>query len=194
MKGRYLLAVALGLLLGFGLTQWGATVMRVHGVSMEPTLGDGEVVLVVREPLARLLEGLGALPEATRAGTVVVVPDPGSGRDAAPAPAGGPLLVKRVVAAGGQVVALVDGRVEVDGEPLAEPWLVGSGGGHASHPGVGVPVGSVFLLGDNRLPLASRDSRQFGPVSLTALRGRVIAHVRSPFQPEGWRWPLTAVR
>jgi signal peptidase I len=190
LRGRYLLAAALGLLLGLGLTQWGVTLMRVDGVSMAPTLSDGEVVLVVREPLARLLVSLGAMPEATSAGTVVVVPDPAGGR--APSPVGSPLLVKRVVAAGGHAVALVDGRVEVDGEPLAEPWL--AGGAHASYPSVGVPVGSVFLLGDNRLPLASRDSRQFGPVSLTALRGRVVAHVRSPFHAEGWRWPLTAVR
>ncbi len=190
MRGRHLLAAALGLLLGLGLTQWGVTLMRVAGVSMAPTLSDGEVVLVVREPLVRLLASLGAMPEATGAGTVVVVPDPAS----APAPAGGHLLVKRVVATGGHAVALVDGRVEVDGEALAEPWLAAAGATHASYPSSRVPVGSVFLLGDNRLPLASRDSRQFGPVSLTALRGRVVAHIRSPFQAGGWRWPLTAVR
>lgn len=199
MRGRYLLAVGLGLLLGIALTQWGATLMRVHGASMEPTLEDGEWVLVVREPLAHLLGGMGSRAEP---GTVVVVADPaparaGSAAARLPSPLAGlfaKLLVKRVAAVGGQVVALVDGKVEVDGAVSPEPWLDGVPSTHVSYPAVRVPPGTVFLLGDNRLPLASRDSRQFGPLGTTSLRGRVVAHVRWPVARGAWRWPVAQVR
>jgi nickel-type superoxide dismutase maturation protease len=38
-------------------------------------------------------------------------------------------------------------------------------------PGVRVPPGSLWLVGDNRA--ASRDSRQFGPLPRSSVRGRV---------------------
>ena len=43
-------------------------------------------------------------------------------------------------------------------------------GGPAPPDGAAVPVGSVYLLGDE--PEASRDSRTFGPVPTTLLVGR----------------------
>jgi signal peptidase I len=103
--------------------------------------------------------------------------------------------VKRVVAVGGQTVEVRAGRVWVDGRPVTSggagtPGSVGgkpgvfldeggyrvfvadeSGEAEAATGPLTVPEHYVFVLGDNRS--ASRDSRHFGTVPWTAMRGRV---------------------
>jgi signal peptidase I len=87
-------------------------------------------------------------------------------------------VVKRVIGLPGETVWCCDtaGRVVVDGQPLAEPYLAGrraSGEPFRAE----VPAGRVWLLGDNRA--ASRDSRAFpgapggGTVAMAAVIGRV---------------------
>jgi signal peptidase I len=88
----------------------------------------------------------------------------------------GDTLVKRVIGLPGEVVQSVDGRVTVDGEPLAESYLDG-----LDTPPFGpteVPEDSVFVLGDDRH--ASVDSRSFGSVPIKAIQGRVDAVIWPP--------------
>src|SRR5690606_9975555 len=111
------LAIAAGLVLGFAITQFGVTLMRVRGESMLPNLEQGSLVLVVRPPLLRLVAAFagGSALELVRTGDVVVIVDPMA--------ANRPAYVKRVVALAGQSVALEDGVAFVDDAPLDEPWL-----------------------------------------------------------------------
>src|SRR3954447_676774 len=94
----------------------------------------------------------------------------------------GPPYVKRVVAVGGDEVAIVDGRLVVNGrtvrEPYADPRLIDS----VYFGPVTVPRKKVFVLGDNRR--RSRDSRVFGAVPVRKVEGRVVAVV----------WPLRSMR
>ena len=78
------------------------------------------------------------------------------------------LLVKRCIAIGGQMVAIENGVVHVDGVRFEEPEgvvLMRENFG----PEV-VPAGHFFVLGDNRL--RSADSRRWGAVPLDHLRGK----------------------
>ena len=181
-------AVLLGLLIGLLVTQFGFSLMRVDGHSMDPSLYAGELVVVLRPPVTALLSALGSPSwgQAVR-GAMVVVPEPhtegllfGIGR---------PLIVKRVVGLPHEQVAFRRGQLYVDGAPLPEPWVSGERRGSYSMPPRRVPEGEVFLVGDNRLPLASRDSRQFGPQPIRSLRGRLVAQLRLPWGAEGLRWP-----
>jgi signal peptidase I len=103
-------------------------------------------------------------PGGPRAGDVVVVSVPGSTER----------VVKRVVALAGQVVAMHEGALLIDGELATTAAVPSRFASFTSFAAVEVEEDHVYVLGDNRLPLASRDSRDFGPVGLTAVRGRVV--------------------
>lgn len=92
-------------------------------------------------------------------------------------------LVKRVVGLPGDVVHVDRGVLEVNGEPLVEPYVARKGqagdarpnGARKAPPGVNdfgpmfVPEDHVFVMGDNRAH--SHDSRYFGPVPRENLIG-----------------------
>ncbi|MGL5857633.1 MAG: signal peptidase I [Angustibacter sp.] len=136
------------------LARWLAVeVMVVRDGSMQPTLADGDLVLVDK------LTVRWSPPEQ---GDLVVYAQDGG------------LVVKRVVATAGQTVAVVDTRVQVNGKPVAEPYLrEGQEGGAFLDP-VTVPTGHLFVLGDNRV--SSVDSRDSGPLPVDQVIGRVRWH------------------
>jgi signal peptidase I len=127
--------------------------MRVDSGSMAPTVSPGDLLVVER----------GAGPVGRR--DVVVVPHPETGT----------LLVKRVVAVGGDRVAIEDGVLVVDGKPACEPSIDPARQDGVWFGPVTVPAGEVFLLGDDRG--SSIDSRDFGPVPVTDVAGLVHARV-----------------
>lgn len=194
MTRRALGAVLVGLALGVLLTLFGLTLMRVGGESMAPTLLSGELVLVVRPALGGLLAGVGLTRPQVADGSVNAIVDPQATPGGLLGLLGAPLLVKRVVGLPGQTVAYAGGLRDLNGAPAPEPWVADGFGGHFDVPATPLGPGELYVLGDNRLPLASRDSRAFGPVSLGALRGRVTAVLRWPRHSGAWRWPVVGVR
>jgi signal peptidase I len=89
-------------------------------------------------------------------------------------PEGKRTFVKRVIATEGQQVDIRDGAVYVDGRRIAEPYVHGANTetGSIEMPFT-VPKGYVWLMGDNRTN--STDSRWFGPVPLSTVRGHAFA-------------------
>lgn len=106
------------------------------------------------------------------------------------------MLVKRVVAVGGQRVEIIDKRLVVDDRPRLEPWA--AHGDELTYPrsrfvprelrardNFGprtVPASHLFVLGDNRD--FSRDSRLFGAVARAEIVGRPLLVYWSP-EPNG---------
>ncbi|MBW1601263.1 signal peptidase I [Streptomyces sp. JJ66] len=157
-------AVALGSVLFAGAFVWAALLYRPYAVptdSMAPTIAAGERVLAER------VDG-----DAVRRGDVVVFEDPTWGDLP---------MVKRVIGVGGDTVACcdADGRLTVNGTPVPEPYLSGSGPASGTGFTAQVPKGSLFLLGDSRWN--SVDSRNHlagdtqGAVPRSAVRARVDA-------------------
>jgi signal peptidase I len=122
----------------------------VYGQSMEPNLHDQERVI-----LDKVSYRLG---EPVR-GDIVVFPVEGE-----PLP-----LIKRVIGLPGETVEVRDGRVLVNGAALREPYASGPTFGNTAP--VRVPPGMVFVMGDNRSPGGSLDSRRLGPIPLTKITG-----------------------
>jgi signal peptidase I len=122
--------------------------LLVRGNSMRPTLEPGQRIAV------------GSVRRTPRRGEVVLLRRPE--RE----------MVKRVVGLPGEHVRLVDGRLEIDGRPVAEPYAVG----RPARQGVveldvGLGGDELVVLGDSRSH--STDSRAFGPVRLQDVIGIV---------------------
>jgi signal peptidase I len=148
-----------------GLRAVVAEPFRIPSGSMAPTLVPGDSVLVDKTAYRRGPPGTGDL---------VAFHAPGSGE----------VLLKRIVALGGQTVGLADGVLVVDGrrrhEPYADPQAIDS----VYFGPVRVPHGTVFVMGDDRGD--SVDSRQFGPVARDRIIGRVVARI---WPPSRWGTP-----
>lgn len=157
-------ASALLLVVLAGVLAWGAEPMRIVSDSMQPTLRPGDHVLV---------EKVTRHSREWRWGDLAALRLPGTGE----------LAVKRIVALGGDLVAIEDGVLVVDGHPVAEPYADPESIDSVYFGPVRVPAGAVFVLGDNRAN--SLDSRAFGPIPADELQGRVVAVVWPPTRLAG---------
>lgn len=80
--------------------------------------------------------------------------------------------IKRVVGVEGDRITIIDGKVYVNDELLVEDYIEKNSYTHIDKESQwSVPRGEVFVLGDNREPGASKDSRTFGTVSIDKLKG-----------------------
>ncbi|HZK28083.1 MAG TPA: signal peptidase I [Thermoclostridium sp.] len=132
----------------------------VQGNSMLPTLRNNNIIII--EKLALRLGNI-------KQGNIVVIKIPellGDNKSYA---------VKRVLATEGQKVEILDGQVFVDGEIIEEKY---TNGGDTFATGdfsdMVVPKNCIYVLGDNRLPGASKDSRVFGPISKDRVAGKAV--------------------
>ncbi len=93
------------------------------------------------------------------------------------------LLIKRVIAVGGDTIAISDGVVYRNGEPLDEPYTK-DGFTNGGLDETVVPEGELFLMGDNRV--SSRDSRDsmIGFVDEDLLIGKAVLRL-FPFNKIG---------
>jgi signal peptidase I len=175
--------VAIAIFLALAVQAYAVKPYRIPSGSMEPTLDVGERVLV-----QRVTTRLGSEPKV---GDIIVFHPP-AGADGIPAQCGAPsrdgqpcasptkgrsdqTFIKRVVAVGGDTVAVRNGLAVVNGRVQAAPFAAACAGGdgcNMTRP-ITVPKGSLFLMGDNRGN--SDDSRYWGPVPDDWVIGKAFA-------------------
>lgn len=140
---------------------------KVEGSSMEPTLHDGEFLLVDKAVYWSVGEGL-----ATRIAPEIALPTDGDRAYLFHPPQRGDIIVfkypndttrdfiKRVIGVPGDTVEIRDGTVYVNDHPLDEPYIMAPP--HYQMAARKVPPGEFFVLGDNRNN--SSDSHVWGMV------------------------------
>ncbi len=144
----------------------------VYGNSMQPTFQPGDQVIV-----EKITPRFGEL----KTGDIITIYMPEvmeAGKD---------MLIKRVIATEGQTVEIKNGKVYVNGAELAEDYINGDST-MAIEPEYGslqVPAGYVYVLGDNRIPGESKDSRMIGPINMNRIRGKVFVRFY-PFENITW--------
>jgi signal peptidase I len=79
-------------------------------------------------------------------------------------------IIKRVIALPGDTVSIQSGTVYVNGSPLPEIYTLGESNDIEQ---ISIGGGHVFVLGDNRTPGESLDSRNadIGPVLISNIKG-----------------------
>jgi signal peptidase I len=122
---------------------------QVNGTSMEPTLHDGQYLIISR--LAYWIHP----PE--RGDIIVLHPPTNPGED----------YIKRIVGLPGEQVEVRDGRVWIDGIILDEPYVLNLPAYTGSWT---LGVEEYLVLGDNRGD--SDDSHQWGPLSMGDIVGK----------------------
>jgi len=142
--------VVLSVVLFAGINAISARI-RVDGFSMQPTLQNGEFVIV-----NKLAYKLGS----PQRGDVIVFLYPRDPKQE---------YIKRIIGLPGDNVKVSNGKVIVNGQTLNEPYI-------ASPPRYqtdwNVPQGKLFVLGDNRNN--SSDSHDWGPVPLDYVIGKAL--------------------
>jgi signal peptidase I len=159
--------------------------------SMEPTLHDGDRVLVNK--LSYHLHDVNH-------GDIVVFDRPSTAGQTVEGCDGQPVivppqqsfnteevhdLIKRVIATQGDTVEQRGGSVYVNGQKLVEPYVHKTNGVTDETPPfrftsqcIKVPQGDVFVLGDNRGN--SNASNMFGPIPTNSIVGRAFVRVWPP--------------
>ena len=126
-------------------------VVRYHGDGMEPELSSGETLIILRSKKAEQ-------------GDVIAFYYNNQ------------LLVRRVIATGGQQISIADdGIVSINGTQLDEPYVVHHSYGQCNieFPYY-VPPENVFTMGDSRSIAMDSRLKEIGTISRDRIMGRVI--------------------
>lgn len=145
-KNAVIINIGLAILAALWLSQYYRLAV-VSGKSMEPSLSQGDLVVV----------RMGGLPQR---GDIAVIDSEVLHRR----------IIKRVVAVGGDTVIVSDGELRINGEILEEEYIK-EPYEHISDFFL-VPPQCVYVLGDNRN--FSRDSRMIGFIPIEEVTGVLI--------------------
>ncbi len=182
---EFVLIVALALGLAFAIQAFVVKPYRIPSGSMEPTLAIGQRVLVDRIGNDFFSPSVGDIvvfhpPVGAAEGGdgICGVPQPTSEPCARPTPKESSVnYIKRVVAVGGDRIAIDDGHVILNGKRQREPFADFSGCNSdpsCNYPkAITIPKGYFFMMGDNRGN--SDDSRFWGPVPDAWIVGEAFA-------------------
>lgn len=153
--------ITLAVLLALIIKNYAFAFYIVDGKSMEPTLEDGQILMVNNFTYK--------IWEPKRGDVVIFVKEDITGSRSNWLK-GKSALVKRVIALPGDTVIIQEGQVFVNDTPLEEKYIDSEISG--DYGPLTVEDGWLFVLGDNRHPGASLDSRSFGPIKISSILGR----------------------
>ncbi len=137
------------------------SITAVSGESMAPTLEDGDRLLIRKYKVVLNTE------EYNR-GDIVVFRSPLEGDNRS--------FIKRVIGFPGDKINILDGKLYINDKYIKEPYVENKLFTESLLYGENyiVPKDEIFVIGDNRFPRGSNDSRSFGSISSKEIEGKVV--------------------
>ncbi len=128
-------------------------ITAVDGTSMIPTLQDGDKLITSK---------ISVILRKPKFGEIVVIKAPShDGRN----------FIKRVIGLPGDRIEIKDQKVYRNGEQLSEEYTISQYTYPDMESSWQIEGDRIFVMGDNRLPGGSNDSRRFGSVPLKDVIG-----------------------
>lgn len=135
---------------------------KVSGKSMLNTLHNGDILLV---------DKIGSRFRGYKRGDIVILKAPDDPKK---------LYVKRIIGEAGDTIKIADGKVYLNNEELKETYTsINETSPTSDISEWTLTEGEYFVMGDNRIPGESNDSRNFGPIE----KERLVGHAFVRFYP-----------
>ncbi|WP_276326136.1 signal peptidase I [Pseudobacteroides cellulosolvens] len=153
--------IAVAVLIGFLIVAFVGQRTIVSGSSMETTLQDGDQLII-----EKISPKIGNL----KYGDIVTIDvSDMNGVDRSP-------IIKRVIGVEGDKIEVRDGKVYLNGKALKEDYINGdfTDNIREEYCNLTVKKGQIYVLGDNRTPGGSLDSRTLGPFDISRVGGKAI--------------------
>lgn len=144
-------SIVIALLLAFIIKTFFYEPTRVQGTSMNHTLENEDRVIVDKISMK--------FRELKRGDIIVMEFD--TSHD----------YIKRIVGLPGEIIQIIDGQVYINGNLFEEEYIYGDETGTINGFEWRLGEDEYFVMGDNRTPGGSTDSRVFGPVNIEKIRG-----------------------
>ena len=122
------------------------TPVRVDGDSMKQTLKNGDILLLYK------------LGNVKRNDIIVLHEEKDNEK-----------IIKRVIGMPGDTVAIKNGEIYINDKVIKDTYAYGETGDYNK---ITLDSDEYFILGDNRL--ISKDSRYFGPIKESEIKGKII--------------------
>lgn len=147
----YIKVIIIAILLALLIRTFLFTIVRVQQTSMYPTLEPNDIILS---------SSLYRFKGDYKRGDIVVFKSNDENK----------LLIKRIIGLPGEKVEIYDGSIYIDGEILEEKYFKEKPYTLSPTSSFEIKEDELFVLGDNRNPNGSVDSRYFGPIKLKSIR------------------------
>lgn len=149
----------------------------VDGTSMTPTLHNNDRLII--DKFSKTLTTIQSKPYIPERGQVVVLDSSLLDQNG-----NNEQLIKRVIGLPGDIIDIKDGVVTIKNSGHPDGFNVDTSLGlklaptySATSTEITVPKDNIFVMGDNRAPNGSFDSRSFGPIDSKKIQGRLLARI-----------------
>lgn len=147
----YIKVIVIAVILALFMRTFLFNIVRVQQTSMYPTVKPNDIILS---------SSLYRFKKDFKRGDIIVFKSPSEKK----------MLIKRIVGLPGEKVEIYDGSIYIDGELLEEKYFKEKPYTLAPTREFEVQEDELFVLGDNRNPRASVDSRIFGSIKIKSIR------------------------
>jgi len=158
---EWIKSIGIAILTTIFITTFVFSSAEVKGQSMSPTLEEGDRLIIKKYEVVLNTEDY-------KRGDLIVFESPSENDDQ--------YYIKRVIGLPGDKINILNGKLYINDLEIEEPYIGKDTSTESLAFGVNYVVSEneLFVMGDNRLPGKSNDSRSFGSVSQEKIEGKIV--------------------